>query len=64
MLKTSKSENMRKSDFEKEAVAFCFDNGINITPHQAAIIAEFFYTNGYGDGYEDGTSDEKNHVWD
>lgn len=64
MLKTNKSENMRKSDFEKEAVAFCFDKGINITPRQAATIAEFFYTNGYSDGYVDGTSDERNHVWD
>ena len=55
---------MRKIDYEKEAVAFCFDNGINVTPYQAARIAEFFYTNGYGDGYADGTSDERNHVWD
>lgn len=55
---------IKKPDFEKEAVSFCFDHGINITPYQAGIIAEFFYTNGYGDGYADGTSDEKNHVWD
>ena len=57
-------ETMRKIDYEKEAVAFCFDNGINVTPYQAARIAEFFYTKGYIDGYADGTSDEKNHVWD
>lgn len=55
---------MRKIDYEKEAVAFCFANGINVTTCQAARIAEFFYTNGYWDGYADGTSDEKNHVWD
>lgn len=55
---------MKKPNFEKEAVAFCFDNGINIIPCQAAIIAEFFYDYGYGMGYADGISDEKNHVWD
>lgn len=30
-------------DLEKEAVAFCFDNGINITPYQATRIARHFY---------------------
>lgn len=30
-------------DLEKEAVAFCFDNGINITPYQATRLAKHFY---------------------
>ena len=44
---------MKKPDFEKEAVAFCFDNGINVTPHQAGMIAKHFYELGFkriGDG--------------
>lgn len=59
---------MKKIDFEREAVQFCFDKGLNITPYQARTIAEYFYTEGYGDGYGDGyangSADEKNHVWD
>ena len=30
-------------DLDKEAVMFCFDNGINITPNQAKEIARYFY---------------------
>ena len=59
-----KKDIMMKIDFEKEAVAFCFDNGINVTPYQAARIAKFFYTKGYYNGYEDGTNDGYNDVWD
>ena len=59
-----KKDTMRKIDFEKEVVSFCFDNGINVTPSSAARIAKFFYTNGYYDGYEDGTNDGYNDVWD
>lgn len=53
---------MKKPNFEKEATVFCFDNGINVTPYQAARIAEFFYNYGYDKGYADGTSAEKNHI--
>lgn len=55
---------MKKTDFEREAVQFCFDKGLNITPYQARTIAEHFYAEGYADGYGDGADDEKNHVWD
>ena len=30
-------------NLENEAVAFCFDNGINVTPYQATRIAHYFY---------------------
>ena len=30
-------------DLEKEAVSFCFDNGINISPGQAKNIVRHFY---------------------
>lgn len=30
-------------DLKNEAVAFCFDNGINTTPYQATRIAHHFY---------------------
>ena len=28
---------------EREAVQFCFDNGINVTPRDATAIANYFY---------------------
>ena len=62
MYKTEKI--MKKPDFEKDAMAVCFEYGIDIAPYQAAKIAEFFYDYGYGMGYADGTHDEKNHIWD
>jgi len=30
-------------DFERDAVSFCFDNGLNTTPHIAKTIAHHFY---------------------
>lgn len=38
-----KEQEQPKVDLEREAVAFCFDNGINITPYQATRIARHFY---------------------
>jgi len=33
-------------DLEKDAVSYCYDNGINITPRQAKGIALYFYERG------------------
>lgn len=30
-------------DLERDAVQFCFDKGLNITPYQAKTIASHFY---------------------
>lgn len=30
-------------DLERDAVQFCFDKGLNITPYQAKTIARHFY---------------------
>lgn len=32
-----------KVDLERDAVQFCFDKGLNITPYQAKMIASHFY---------------------
>lgn len=31
------------ADFERDAVSFCFDSGLNTTPHIAKTIARHFY---------------------
>lgn len=31
------------ADLERDAVSFCFDNGLNTTPHTAKTIAKHFY---------------------
>ena len=40
---TSLRHEQPEMDLEKEAVSFCFDNGINISPRQAKSIARHFY---------------------
>lgn len=30
-------------DLEKDAIQFCFDKGLNVTPYQAKTIASHFY---------------------
>ena len=30
-------------DLERDAVQFCFDKGLNVTPYQAKTIAHHFY---------------------
>lgn len=43
-------------DLERDAVQFCFDKGINITPYQAKMIAHHFYELGMKMGIMMGTS--------
>ena len=50
---------MKEINFQTEATQFCFDKGINITPHQAELIAEHFYNLGFYDGYKAGVYDEQ-----
>lgn len=38
-----KEQEQPEVDLEKEAVSYCFDNGINISPRQAKAIARHFY---------------------
>ena len=38
-----KEQAQTEVDLENEAVAFCFDNGINVTPRQATRFARHFY---------------------
>ena len=33
-------------DLERDAVSFCFDNGLNTTPHIAKTIAKHYYALG------------------
>lgn len=43
---SEKPNNLREQpevDLENEAVSFCYDNGINISPRQAKNIARHFY---------------------
>lgn len=34
-------------DLERDAVSFCYDNGLNTTPHIAKTIAKHFYELGF-----------------
>ena len=46
-------EDKYPKNIESAATMFCFDNGLNITPHQAVMIAKHFYELGFkriGDG--------------
>lgn len=36
-------EQPEEVDLERDAVQFCFDKGLNITPYQAKTIACYFY---------------------
>ena len=49
----------KAENIQTEAVQFCFDNGINLSPHQAEEIARYFYNLGYYDGYKSGEYDEQ-----
>jgi hypothetical protein len=40
---TSLQQEQPEVDLEREAVMFCFDNAINITPRQAKEIARHFF---------------------
>lgn len=40
-------------DLEKDAVSYCYDNGINISPRQAKGIARHFWNKGYNARKED-----------
>ena len=40
-------------DLEKDAVSYCYDNGINISPRQAKGIARHFWNKGYIAGKEE-----------
>lgn len=47
------NEDKYPKNIENAATMFCFDNGLNITPHQAVMIAKHFYELGFkriGDG--------------
>ena len=48
------SEDKFPKDIEKDATQFCFDNGINITPHQAKQIAIHYLMVGHNEGYVEG----------
>ena len=48
------SEDKFPKDIEKDAVQFCFDKGINITPHQAKEIATHYLMVGHNEGYVEG----------
>lgn len=41
------SEDKYPKNIENAATMFCFDNGLNITPHQAVMIAKHFYELGF-----------------
>ena len=41
-------------DIEANAVMFCFDKGINITPYQAKLIASHYLRIGHNEGYLEG----------
>lgn len=36
-------QEQSEADLERDAVQFCFDKGLNITPYQAKTIARHFY---------------------
>lgn len=36
-------EEQSEVDLEREAVQFCFDEGLNLTPYEAKTIARHFY---------------------
>lgn len=40
---TSLQQERKEVDLERDAVQFCFDNGLNVTPYQAKTIASHFY---------------------
>ena len=40
-------------DLERDAVQFCFDKGLNVTPYQAKMIASHFYELGLKVGKEE-----------
>lgn len=48
------SEDKFPKDIEADAVQFCFDNGINITPYQAKQIATHYLMVGHNEGYLEG----------
>lgn len=37
------SKEQSEVDLERDAVLFCFDKGLNVTPYQAKMIAHHFY---------------------
>ena len=48
------TENKFPKNIEADAVQFCFDNGINITPYQAKQIATHYLMVGHNEGYIEG----------
>jgi hypothetical protein len=48
------SDDKFPKDIEADAVQFCFDNGINITPYQAKQIATHYLMVGHNEGYVEG----------
>lgn len=49
---TMDKQEQKEVDLEKEAVSFCFDNGINISPRQAKNIARHFWNRGFNERKE------------
>ena len=39
----SLQQEQQEVDLERDAVQFCFDKGLNVTPYQAKTIASHFY---------------------
>lgn len=39
----SLQQEQQEVDLERDAVQFCFDKGLNVTPYQAKTIARHFY---------------------
>lgn len=44
-------------DIEKDAVQYCFDKGLNVTPHEAKTIATHYLMIGHNEGYIKGRKD-------
>lgn len=53
-LEKLKEQNKCPKDIEVDAVQFCFDNGINLTPLQAKKIATHYLMIGHNNGYVEG----------
>lgn len=49
----NREENILPKDIERDATQFCFDNGINITPHQAWKIASHYQVIGFNAGMDE-----------
>ncbi len=53
MLGNVREENILPKDIERDATQFCFDKGINITPHQAWLIASHYQVMGFNAGMDE-----------